>query len=379
MKLIWISSWDRVCGIADYSKVLWSEIQRQLSGEDWDLSLVSLDDFPPGKMLVKNIIESKPDIIHFQHEYSLYGGKTPGFYLFPGIVSQVKAALPQVKIVATAHSVIPRDYSYPVKEKPILQRPARIFANRLLLSHLKKLWSERTWGPLNLVITHSESLKPILLDSNVKKVVTIPVFVQTFACRAEKRRDPSRPKRILVFGFFTPDKGQDIAIKMVAALRKIEPCLSVKLVLGGGVRTNSYESFYEQCIALVKSLNLEKDVEITGYLGSDQLSHLFDSSEIVLAPFRSSSGSASLSAALGRGAAILASNLPLIREILSVEADCLETFDVGDIEGGARKLGELILDPERLETLRAGALRYANKLSPVEIARRHVQLYKELQ
>src|SRR5688572_2853718 len=117
MKIAWITSWDRVCGIGDYSKILWPEVSRKLTDRGHEGILISIDEHPPVRRLMKRLVELKPDVIHFQHDYGLYGGKTPPLYQFPGLVKKIRSALPRTRVMATAHSVLNEDYRFSVLSK----------------------------------------------------------------------------------------------------------------------------------------------------------------------------------------------------------------------------------------------------------------------
>ena len=96
MKLAWLTSWDRVCGIADYSKLLWEEVRGP--GD----SLISLDEFPSEGALLARLSNETPDLLHVQHEFAFFGGKNPPFYWFPRFVARVRKRFPAMRIVATS-------------------------------------------------------------------------------------------------------------------------------------------------------------------------------------------------------------------------------------------------------------------------------------
>src|SRR4051794_40712893 len=91
----WNGPWVWVCpeekgGIRWYSETLWKELAPHA---------------PSGsKLLVQPTVEQitalKPSLIHVQHEYGCFGSKVPGKYQFPSWLKEIRAELPQARIVA---------------------------------------------------------------------------------------------------------------------------------------------------------------------------------------------------------------------------------------------------------------------------------------
>src|SRR5690606_22982444 len=97
---------------------------------------------------------SRKVILHFQHEYGIYGRKVPPFYFFPRLIRELNRSYPrEQKICATAHTVLGDEYVYPKKGRG-WQAPFRGFANKFLMSSFRTIWNEQTWGPLDGVIVH---------------------------------------------------------------------------------------------------------------------------------------------------------------------------------------------------------------------------------
>ena len=90
------------------------------------------------------------------------------------------------------------------------------------------------------------------------------------------------------------------------------------------------------------------------------------------------SGSASLVQALARGVPVLASDLPLNREINERVPDTLAFFASEDPVDCARQIERLLADRDRRERLGRQALQYAAAYSPANIARLHLDLYRRV-
>ena len=315
-----------------------------------------------------------PDLIHIQHEYGFFGSKLPGLYWFPHWVRELRDRLPQVKIIATAHTVITETAQYPVRGRG-WQVPLRSLANFALIPGLKKLWGEGTWGGLNGVIVHSR----LQLDEVRRSlrsgahVIEIPHYSPEIVSIPALVRPEGDPQRLLVFGYITPEKGQDLVIE---ALSKLEG--PVELVIAGGLRREADRKYVEFCEKLIRDLGLQWRVMITGVIEMDVLDSWLAKSDLVVAPFRETSGSGSLVNLLCRGAPILASGLELNREIAERVPGALALFAPGDPDDCAQKIRDLLASSESRSTLKERGLDYARKTSALEVGRQHLSFYRSL-
>ncbi|MBI3534459.1 MAG: glycosyltransferase [Deltaproteobacteria bacterium] len=368
MRVAWVSSWDRICGIADYSKVLWPEIKTCLAAQGHcDNLLISLDEFKSKKSLLNQINLLQPDIIHFQHEYGFFGGKNPPFYFFPSLIKNIKTRFPNIKLIATAHTVLSKKYHYPLSGLGF-EIPLRWFLNMFFIKKLNILWGASTWGLLDTVIVHSNYQVQDIIDSGCKNVKVIPLY--NSKCQPLQSKKSETKKVILVFGFFSEDKGQDIAIEAFQYLPK-----NYKLILAGGVRRKKDQKYMEYCLKHIANFNLGNQVEITGYVAAQDIKGYFEQSDLVLAPFRQTTGSASLAQALSYGTAILASDLLLNREIVERVPNAIEFFKSGNPYDCALQIERLCSQPELIQQLRSSAKKYSETFSVGNIALEHLKLY----
>ncbi len=383
MKVVWVAPTRSGCGISDYSAALWPSVERYLSSRG--IRAVRVAQGSPASILA-GLEEFAPDLVHFQHEYGIWGGKNPPFYRFPGFVGRLRARLPGARLVATAHTVLSRPYRLPLEGRG-WQIPLRWAANVVAGAHLNRIWSERTWGGLDAVVVHSALQRMGVAASGVRRVEVIPHFVPARGVEGAVARDARAgdpgiaeskvgvpvERRLLVFGFLTPEKGQDVAIEALSRLPA-----GYRLVLAGGVRRRADAGFRDRCTALAARLGVTDRLTVTGYVEAREIDRHFRRADLVLAPFRETSGSGSLAQALSRGAAVLASDLPLNSELNERQAGCLALYRAGDPEDCASKIRALCESPERRAALAASARAYASANSPDAIARQHADLYVSL-
>ncbi len=364
-------------GIHSYSKTLWDSVSRNFNStapfalnEPWFLK--EGQDF---EAFEEHLSGNPSEFVHIQHEYGLFGGKSPGKYRFPRWISRMKRAFPSVQWMATAHTVIGPEYRYPYDGTGV-QKPLRWAANQLLLPSLQKLWNRSTWGPLALVWVHSSLQQKVLQEGAHSKIAVLPHYVPQAEQIDLKSKEAAQAERtVLVFGFFSVDKGQDLLLK---ALRHLPP--SVKAVLAGGVRRRQDEAYYQSCVQLIQEHRLQDRVKITGFVPDEQIQAYYEAADFIVAPFRATSGSGSLAQGLARGALILASDLPLNREIAERVPQSLRFFRSADENDLAQQMKHLLFelkDEEKKAWSRAAAL-YANRYSLGKTAQSLLRQYETL-
>ena len=312
---------------------------------------------------------STEDLIHLQHEFGLFGSKLPGRYRFPKWFASARRATPDVKWIATAHTVLDENWRYRTSGRGWKAVPFAIL--NLFAPLFRGSWMTKTWAGFDGVIVHSELQREVILRSGAPKVAVIPHFVpHPPAAVPERSTEPT----VLVFGYFSPEKGQDIAIKAWTELGDEAP----RLILAGGIRRPEDRRYYDECMAEIQRRGLTEKVTVTGYLPDEALPDYFSIATLVLAPFRETSGSGSLATALGYGAAILASDLPLNREIETRVPGSLFFFRSESSESLAAAIRNLLDHPELRAQLRTGAKKYAETYSVERIAEMHREFYDQI-
>ncbi|MCC6276281.1 MAG: glycosyltransferase [Oligoflexia bacterium] len=371
MKIRWVTSWNRKCGIADYSKSLFPEVKRLCDQKGWQIEVVSLDEFRTPGRLLRHLVNEQPDLIHFQHEYGLFGGKNPPFYIFPRLKRALGRRLRNCRMVATAHTVIAEDYRYPLN-RSAWQIPLRAAVNATLLPWLARIWGRATWGDLANVYVHSRHQMNLIRSSGQERVETIAHFVPESKIKSSAAANGP----VVVFGFFTPDKGQDLAIEAWARLPK--EFQNRKLILAGGVRTRKDKAYFKTCVRKIKRLGLGDSVEITGFIPIEKASVILAEASLVLSPFRETTGSGSLAMALSMGCPVLTSDHAINAELNERVDGAVELFKRADIENLVQRLQDLMGDQNRRLELKNAALKYANLYSIPTISQRIVNSYERV-
>jgi glycosyltransferase involved in cell wall biosynthesis len=378
-KGFWIVPEDRG-GIKTYGQNLFPAVESASKGE-WSWVAPWMRSAEGSSELWDLLHHSSPDLIHIQHEFGLFGGsKLPWKYSFPEFLGRLRDACPRTRVVMTAHTVLSPDYQFATSGE-WLERQFRGLANRFLLERWKPLWFEKTFGAVDAAIVHSEQQIQTVKNAGCPRVHSIPHFVYDRPAKThdrlpsalEKAWKRDEEKLVVVFGYFTPEKGQDIAIRALKHLPE-----NVRLVLAGGLRRPEDEAYYKGCLRMLKTENLLGRATLTGFLDSDFIAPLYANASVVVAPFRETSGSGSLAQAFAARSAIVASDLPLNKEMLEREPGCLELFRAKSPEDCARAIQAVLEYADKAQALQTAADAYARKHSLEATARAHLDLYATL-
>lgn len=376
MRVAWVAPKFETCGIRDYALELWSEVQPRIEKEGGKTRFQPLEELHQTADVVSSLAAFAPDLIHFQHEYGSYGRKIPVLYRFPRWVKALRQRLPEAKLVATAHTVLPPGYAFPLAGRG-WQAPVRAVANHALLPFLRKTWGEGTWGVLDGVIVHSRLQVPWVASTGCPDVLEIAHYApapRPLPVRAAGLPSPAqRVKKLMVFGFLSPEKGQHVAIEALARLPA-----DWTLVLAGGPRRAEERAYEARCRKLAETLRVTERVQFLGFVPPERVDETYAQADLVLAPFTETTGSGSVLQSLRRGTPTLVSDHPINRELASRVPDCVDFFKLGDASDLARKAQELLNSPLRLRALSEGALAYVRSFGLRETAVKHLAFYRSV-
>jgi glycosyltransferase involved in cell wall biosynthesis len=372
VRVLWITP-EVQGGIASYSRILWPAVAEASRADGHFEPLTHLQTAPGARAeAIVAAGDLQPDLVHVQHEYGLFGGTNPFLDGLPRWMRQLRRAVPHgTRIVATAHKVVPEGHRFETRGQG-WRRPLYRVANATMLPWLRRHWREGTWGLFDGVIVHSSLQAAWLQGPGLPVIEAIPHVVPEIPLQSGGR-SPHLVPRITVFGYFCPEKGQDVVIE---ALRHVKA--PVVLRLAGGVGHPMNNAYHERCLQRIAECGLRDRVEVTGFVPEEDVSRLYEESDLVVAPFRSTSGSGSLVQALARGATVLVSDLPLNREINDRVPGTLAFFASEDPLDCARQIESLLADADRRRLLGQQARQYAAANAPTVIARQHLDFYRRI-
>lgn len=260
--------------------------------------------------IFRELSRIKPDIVHIQHEYFLYGGPLTAT-LFPLLI--VLSKLTSKKVIVTLHGVLPlkiiEDSGF--RQENGIRGPVIILKIALLLvTRLIALFSDK-------IVVHETFLKEFLIKdykANPKKIVIIPHGVENFSPipndEAKKILGFENKKILLYFGYLTGYKGIK---ELLHAYGNVAKSVSntILIIAGGPHPRLVKESWYRNWIRdiIKRALNIQHEIGdkgriiFTGYVPEDKIPLFFSAADVVILPYKAriaSSGPEALAIAFER-------------------------------------------------------------------------------
>jgi glycosyltransferase involved in cell wall biosynthesis len=181
-------------------------------------------------------------------------------------------------------------------------------------------------------------------------------------------RDPDTPE-LLHVGSNRPRKRIDVLLRVLAALMPIVP--DARLIKTG--------SLTDTQSALARDLGIEQRITMLPLLNREALAALYRRASILMLPSDNEGFGLPVIEALACRTPVLASNLPVLRE---VGGEAVVYSPVGDISGwtaaAVAMLRERSEHPDRWEARRKAGAVWASQFSWGEYANRSVDLYRRI-
>ncbi len=295
--------------------------------------------------VLREVAKIKPNIIHIQHEYFLYGGPLSALLLvILTAILRLLTLLRGPRIVLTLHGVIPLTSV----NKSFL---ARHFIN--FPPKLAKIAVLLITKPLILlsdkIVVHEEFQKDTLIHeykAQSRKIVVIPHGVRPLTLlngrRARELIGITEGTIVLHFGYLARYKGIERLILAVARAKRHNKDL--KLVVAGGLHPRLYSN--PQYLKWVKKTLLgakrilKDSFHFAGYIPSEKVPAYFSAADIIVLPYRDViSSSGPLHHALSLGKPVIA---PEIYEIpgLSNPGNTVDELAARILELSAKNVAE---------------------------------------
>lgn len=309
-----------------------------------------------GPAAVAAALRTRAPILHLQFELFLYGGASA----LPGLLAALALARrSRARTVVTVHQVVdPASVDDGFVRMHRLRVPAAVARGGLAAV-------QQAVGRLpDAAVVHEPTFA-----EHVPGAVVIPHGIEHVQ-RADRAASRSRLGLagehlvVLCFGFVAPYKGLELACE--AAGRAGD---EVRLVVAGGEHPRHRDSAY----AARLGARYGDRIGFAGFVPEEEIAAWFAAADVALLPYpRPHASSGALALALAHGTPVLLSP-PLARV---VRAPALAA--PGDAEGLAGRLRRLAADPAGRDALAAASRRLAEGRSWPEVARRHLELYREV-
>lgn len=222
-------------------------------------------------------------------------------------------------------------------EKPVITTVHGFLALRDWLANSTQrayLWTVGAWALRNssrvICLTEADARAVMGLGVPRDKIRVIPIAVDTGFFKPM----PSKRRNIVWVGRFVPEKDVETLVRAVAVLqRSHQVCLT--LVGDGPLRT--------RVMALVRRLGISQEVTFLHEATRSEVAKILAQSQIFVLPSRREGLPTTLLEAMASANTILASDLPMLREVLD-EAGFY--FTPGDHQELAYKLKQALNNPE---------------------------------
>jgi len=268
---------------------------------------------------------SKPDIVHVQ--WTPLVRRLPFEIWFLSLVKRLR-----IRLVYTVHNVLPHDTGtrfVPVFKRVYQQMDALICHT---LEAKSRLIREFSVAPYRVrVIPHG----PLFHDSKFRSAQASRVKLSL----------PEDAALVLWQGIIQPYKGLDFLLE---AWSKIEARrLNAHLYLAGTGEPAVLAAIKEQ----VSRLGLQDSVHLDfRFIPDEELSAYYQACDVSVFPYKEVTTSGALMTAVAFRKAIIATNLPAFQEVLR-DGENAFFVNYGDVDGLARALTRLILEPKERERL----------------------------
>lgn len=314
--------------------------------------------------IIRELKKDKPDIVHLQHEFNMYGGIVTAA-LFPCLLIILKIL--RYRVVVTVHAAIDKkqidaEFIELFNKDSSLVRP--IFLKVFFYYIYKSLLVFS-----NLIIVHTNLTKDILVTgygTSASKISVIPIAIPIRTIK-----NTNKVKYFLYFGYMVRRKGLGFALEGFKKFLENNPGNSYKLILAGGVISGQEQAF-EEIKSMISNFGLQNEVIIKGFVEENELDELYWNAEAVIIPAKISiAGSGPLFHAVSYGKYVIASKVGNLKE----EIDHLKTGVLTDNDKWHEAFQFVADNPEQVSRIERAVTQKAATRTPTVIALMHREVY----
>jgi glycosyltransferase involved in cell wall biosynthesis len=312
------------------------------------------------------IVKEKPVVVHFQHEFFLFGGMFTAA-TFPLLLLTLR--LMGIKTVVTMHGVISKSAANSEFAEGFFV-PKSYLLLRVGLGSLTTIICRLS----NTMIVHSSAAKAALIQDywiSPKKIKVVQHGIGHWESNPQKK---ASEKEVLFFGNITPTKGIE---DLIAAFEQVS-VPDAKLIIAGGPHPRG-KMYFQKISELVRASPKSNRIVITGFVPDKEIHDLFDRCTIAVFPYTFSvSCSGGLSFALQHRKPPVVSSLPSFTETIVDGVNGL-VVPPNDKTALAWAMERLLIDDRLREKLSRGIAEDCAHLKWSEIASETVKCYQQVQ
>ncbi len=310
--------------------------------------------------------KDKPQLIHLQHEFNMYGGLFINLFL-PWFCFFLRMMI--APVVVTIHGVVsPVQINNDFKHFFSISVYIPLWVLKCYFFIFYSAWR---FGGSEL-ICHTGMMKHILIDSyhipEAKLTVIPPIVPEKNKCASI-----TSEQIFLYYGYLVRRKGLEELLRGFAHFIQKHP--GYRLILAGGVIAGQ-ESASQELKSLVTTLKMSRNVEFYGFVKTEsELQQLYAKAAAIVIPAHLSiAASGPLYHARGYGSAILASDLDNLGEEIRLGDDAY-LVKKGE---WAKALSHIATGQINLVNLRKKTESVAKKYHGSVLIKHYEKLYKSL-
>jgi len=359
---------DRSNGIYNYTETMARALNRNtdIDAETLFLSRTDMFSLKDWSHMFSRVSEHKIDVIHFQYGLTDLGVAGP-------LMLILLRLLTDTKVITTSHEQASSKAWY-VKntENSVLSLLAPVIVPLIYIYDiLVNMLS-------HVIVTHTDQHAAEIVPSRLTTVQTIPHYIHPAAdpettddglgSLSESELETFHHRDVLTtFGRVTPKKGHS---DVVRALPDMED--SIYIIAGDIINTHS--NYTDELRELAEDLGVYDRVYFTDYLKEDEISKLFEYTDVAVLPYETVTQSGALYEALSRKCPVITSDLPPFLSLLS-EWDIGKVYKKGDATQLISIIREII---SKAESYEYAVQQFIEKNSTTVIARQHEKTYYNL-
>jgi glycosyltransferase involved in cell wall biosynthesis len=331
--------------------------------------------------IFRGIIRQKPDIVHIQHEYFLYGKGYSGI-LFPILLLLVR--LSQVPLIVTMHHVIPLAEAGHIRK--LLKTPIPEISIKMFLTFFNRLFSFSS-----KIIVPSDAFKQTLSNDykiSSGQIEIVPHFVQSYigpesssfvekdSENAKVRLGLGNRKVVLFFGYIRPPKGIEYVLFGLRDVIKAVPNVMFSII---GKAQPNYGSYFDHIQQLVNELELSKYVRFENHVPEESLPLFFAASDAVIFPYTSTIGMTPIAhlKVASYGKPIIATNIDSFsKEFIDGENALL--IPPKDPDAIGKSIIEVFTDADLSRKLSKNITLYCSQRSQEKAVDRTIEIYLDV-
>ncbi len=366
MNIGWIYPHRGHCGITKYSLDYIDELRKKIN-------IIDIDPYwwKTQRQIFLSLID-KCDILHIQYDIAGFMDRDRDYY--EPMSESIKKPL-----IVTLHEVYDEDPavfprsgikgSFPLLQLKRLLWDIRHPVQRNFTRHMHNVFYA------NKIIVHHCYHTKILISKGIPESVlyVIPMPVKTISYLRNFVFHNLPEVNIVSCGFINPAFDYQL---LFCVLEKMKRPWNFTWI--GGVRNEEQTYLLNQIRAKAEECGWKERFLVTGWVEEDEMTRRLESSDVVLALFKYRSSSASISTAMGACKPVIATKLPIIKDMITYNGGNPPLLPVkADADSVVSSIERLVTDISLQKKLFEALSGYIRNVAIDKTAEKHIELYLE--